>query len=230
MTPSTAAAKRRFDRFATVSATLACVFAIAYAVPQVLTVTVWFPADWVEVAVIMGPSLGIAVFFVPTVVAIHRRASEDKKHLTLTALAFATMYATLAGFVYMTQLSLVVPELYAGRAVDPELFRVADKTLMTMADAIAYAFMSVSAGLAAFAFGGDRLGRWTKGALLAHGVLAPFVALAASIPAMLLIGVLWLVTGPLSLGLVAASFAKELRADGAALRAAAPASGGKPSA
>ena len=223
-------AKRRFDRFAMVSATLACLFALGYAVPQVLVVTVWDPPEWLEVASIMGPSLALALLFVPTMAAIHLRAPEDRRHLTLAAFGFAVMYAALAGFVYMTQMSLVVPELYAGRPVDVDLYRVADKTLMTMADAIAYGFMSVSAGLAAFSFSGDRLRRWTRGALLAHGAIAPFVVLAASIPSALAIGILWLVTGPLSLGLVAAVFARELRADRVAARAGIGVEGGKPSA
>lgn len=202
-------AARKLARFGAVSAGLACVFALGYAIPQVLVVTVWAPPEWLEVAAIMGPSLGIAVFFVPAIAAVHLRARDDVKHWTLAAFGFAIMYATLAGFVYMTQLSMVVPELYAGRPVDEAVFRVADKTLLTMADAIAYAFMSVSAGLAAFSFGGDRLSRWTKASLLAHGAIAPFVALAASIPAALVVGMLWLVTGPLCLGLVAAVLARE---------------------
>lgn len=222
--------KRKADRFAFASAALACVFALGYAIPQVLVVTVWSPPEWLEVALIMGPSLGIALFFVPTMAAIHARAAEDKKHLTLAAFGFAVMYAALAGFVYMTQLSLVVPELYAGRPVDVDLYRVADKTLMTMADAIAYGFMSVGAGLAAFSFGGDKLQRWTKGALLAHGLIAPGVVLAASVPSALAVGMLWLVTGPMSLGLVAAVFARELRRDAALLRPSRSTPGGKPSA
>lgn len=225
-----ATAKRRFDRFALLSAAAACVFALGYAIPQVLVVTLWSPPEWLEVAAIMGPSLGIALFFVPTMAAVHARAPQDKKHLTLTAFGFAVMYAALAGFVYMTQMSLVVPELYAGRPVDTDLYRVADKTLMTMADAIAYGFMSVSAGFAAWSFSGDRLARWTKGALLAHAAIAPGVVLAASIPGALAVGILWLVTGPLSLGLVAAVFARELRRDRAALSTSSAPSGGKPSA
>lgn len=224
------ASKRGFDRFAYASAAFACIFALAYAIPQVLVVTVWSPPEWLEVAAIMGPSLGIALFFVPTMAAIHTRATPDKKHLTLAAFGFAVMYAALAGFVYMTQMSLVVPELYAGRPVDVDLYRVADKTLMTMADAIAYGYMSVSAGLAAFSFGGDKLQRWTRGALLAHGLIAPGVVLAASIPTALAVGILWLVTGPLSLGLVAAVFARELRQEEALMRVSRSASGGKPSA
>jgi hypothetical protein len=230
MTFASLPAKRRFDRFALVSAALACLFALGYAIPQVLVVTVWSPPEWLEVAVIMAPSLGIALFFVPTMAAVHVRAAEDRKHLTLAAFGFALMYAALAGFVYMTQLSLVVPELYAGRPVDADLYRVADKTLMTMADAIAYGFMSVSAGLAAWSFTGDRLDRWTKGALLAHGLIAPGVVLAASIPAALLVGMLWLVTGPLSLGLVAAVFARDLRREPAGPALARTSPGGKPSA
>lgn len=210
--------RNAFNRYAAVCAALACAFALGYAIPQVLVVTIWHPPEWLEVAAIMGPSLGIALFFVPTVAAIHMRAPDDKKHLTLTALAFAIMYATLAGFVYMTQLSLVVPELYAGRGVDTDLYRVADKTLMTMADAIAYGFMSISAGLAGFAFSGPRLERWTRRALFAHGAIAPFVVLAASIPLALAGGILWLVTGPLSLGLVAVVFAREHAVGGDARR------------
>lgn len=229
MDPSASSSKRTFDRFALVSATLACLFALGYAIPQVLVVTVWSPPEWLEVASIMGPSLGLALLFVPTMAAVHLRAPAEKKHLTLAAYGFALMYATLAGFVYMTQMSLVVPELYAGRPVDVDLYRVADRTLMTMADAIAYGFMSVSAGLAAFSFAGDRLQRWTKGALLAHGLIAPGVVLAASIPSALAIGILWLVTGPLSLGLVAAVFARELRVGAAAPRASRSALRGRPS-
>lgn len=222
--------KRNFARFGFASAALACLFALGYAIPQVLVVTLWSPPEWLEVAAIMGPSFGIALFFVPTMAAIHVRAASDKKHWTLAAFGFAVMYATLAGFVYMTQVSLVVPELYAGRPVDVDLYRVADKTLMTMADAVAYGFMSVSAGLAAFAFSGDRLNRWTRAALLAHGAIAPFVVLAASIPVALLGGMLWLVTGPLSLALLAAIFARDMRADDRSLLRAEPAQGGKPAA
>lgn len=221
--------RRDVDRFAFISASLACLFTLAYAVPQVLVVTVWDPPEWLEVAAIMGPSLGIALFFVPTMAAVHVRAANDKKHWTLAAFGFAVMYAALAGFVYMTQMSLVVPELYAGRPVDVELYRVADKTLMTMADAIAYGFMSVSAGLAAFSFAGDRLQRWTKTALLAHALIAPGVVLAASIPGALVVGALWLVTGPVSLGLVAAVFARDLRRDARFATTSRPAPGGRPS-
>lgn len=230
MDPLPRSAGRSFDRFAFVSATLASLFALGYAIPQVLVVTVWSPPEWLEVAIIMGPSLGIAILFVPTMAAVHLRAPAAKQHWTLAAFGFALMYAALAGFVYMTQLSLVAPELYAGRSVDTVLFRVADKTLMTMADAIAYGFMSVSAGLAAFSFSGDKLQRWTRRALLAHGAIAPGVVLAASIPSALAIGSLWLVTGPLSLGLVAAVFAREMRRDAAALRTSRSTTGGKPSA
>ena len=233
MLPATTAppfARRRLDAFGAVAASLACLSALVYSVVQVLVVTVWGPPEWVEVAAIMAPSLALAVFFVPTLGAIHARAADDRKHLLLVSVAFGAMYAALVGFVYLTQLAVVAPGLRAGEAVDADLFRVAEGTLLTMADAIGYAFMSVAAGFAAFAFGGDRLGRWTRGALLAHGALAPFVALAAGLPSMVLLGMAWLVTGPLSLGLVAATFARDHRRDRAAQRADRALRRGKPSA
>jgi len=112
--------------------------------------------------------------------------------------AFAITYTVLVSAVYFVELTVVIPRLIQGRGDEVALLLFNPGSFMQAVDGLGYGFMSLSALFAAQVFDGAGLLRRTRWALRAHGLLAPVILLSVIYPAFIAIGVLWIITFPIS--------------------------------
>jgi hypothetical protein len=166
------------------------------------------PSTASGLAFILTPSLLLGPAFVAMIAALHVAAPPARRAFTLSALAFATIYATLNCVIYFGQLTFVAPRLAAGRIDDIRLLLfIPYKSFLFAVDLLGYSFMSLSTLFAAFGLPPQKQTRAARIALIANGLLLPALALQMYFPALIWIGALWAVTFPASAILLARLFA-----------------------
>lgn len=157
------------------------------------------------IAVLLTPSLLLAPAFVVMMAALHDMAPPGGKAASLSALAFAIIYATLVSLVYFVQLTLVGPRMAAGDMAGIEVLRfVPYRSFLFAVDLLGYSFMSLATLAGAFATPDLRHGRLAAGLMLANGLLVPFLALQMFFPVLIWGGALWAITFPAACIAVAA--------------------------
>lgn len=165
-------------------------------------------------ALLLTPSLLLGPAFVMLTAALHVLAPAPGKALSLAALAFAIIYATLTGLVYFVQLTLVAPRLAGGdvAGLEPFLF-IPYRSFLFAVDLLGYSMMSLSTLLGAFALpegmGGARLARR---AMIANGLILPCLALQMFWPVLIWPAALWAISFPAAMILLA----RMVREDGPA--------------
>jgi hypothetical protein len=201
-----------FNRFGFWAATSAAIASLAYAVPQLLQVAGVLADPWDRIF-IFAPSLVLAPAFVLAVVAAHQGAAPNRQIFSLGALALAILYAADVSLVYVVQLGAVIPQERAGQGAAVAFAACCNPGMpATAVDLLGYTYMSFSTLLLAPAFPGPGLRRWLRAALIANGVLGPFLIAQLAWPALIYVGALWLVTFPSSMILLAGEFAGRVRA------------------
>lgn len=194
-------------RFGFWSAAISAAASIAYSVFQLLQVAGVITYPWDEV-LLFTPSFFIAAAFVPAMIALHHSVSESRRFWTHAGVVFAGMYATLAMFVYAVELAVAIPLTMRGMGDAVAFLSFSKNPFMSGVDALAYAFMSVSTFFASGALAG--IGSpWLKRSFIAHGLLTPFVILPLFYPPFIVIGALWMITGPTALVLLSRAFSAE---------------------
>ncbi|MGZ4918313.1 MAG: hypothetical protein ACXV5E_07910 [Halobacteriota archaeon] len=192
-------------RFGFWSAVLSLIFGLAYIIALFATLLGFLTPPW-DVAYQVAPSLPLASAFVVLMISVHYYAASDRKIASHVAVAFATVYAVLASMVYFILLAVVIPNILAGQSDRVSLLLFDAGSFLVAVDGLAYGFMSLAALFAAVVFVGTGLVKWTRWALIAHGLLLPIIVGAVVVPALLPIGVLWVITFPLSTALLAVLF------------------------
>lgn len=151
------------------------------------------------IALLLIPSLLLGPAFVVTMIALNAFAPPPRKAVAQCAVAFAICYATLTGLVYFVQLTFVAPEVAKGNAQDIALLLfIPYKSFLFAIDLWGYSLMSIATLFAAFALPDVPKARWAKAALLANGLLFPFLALQMFVPQFIWPASLWAVTFPAS--------------------------------
>jgi hypothetical protein len=146
---------------------------------------------------LLTPSLLLGSAFVLLMAGLHALAPPERRALALAALAFAVVYATLTGLVYYVQLMLVAPRMAAGDMADIALLRfVPYRSFLFAVDLLGYSFMSFATLLAAFALPAHPAARAARVALLANGLLLPFLAFQMIAPGLIWIAALWSLSFP----------------------------------
>lgn len=158
-------------------------------------------------ALLLTPSLLLGSAFLVLMAALHRVAPPPRSVFSQTALAFATAYATLTGLVYFVQLTLVAPRLSAGDTADIAVFLFTPyRSFLFAVDLLGYSFMSIATLFGAFALPATAAARGAKIAMLANGLLVPFLAFQMYWPDLIYAASLWAVTFPVAMILLAALF------------------------
>lgn len=205
------------------SAIFSTVFGIAYILPQLL--------EWggllgsaggpessstpFGTVLLLAPSFFLAFVFVVLMVSVHHIATPEKAIWSHIAVVFASIYATLVGLVYFTQLTLVVPRLIRNEVDGIEfLLFVPFNSFLYAVDILGYSLMCLSMLFAAPIFKANGLERFVRWSLIANGVLIPFVALQMYLHALIFIAALWAITFPLATGLLALLFERMQSVDG----------------
>ena len=197
-----------------VSAVAATAFSLAYVVAQL--------AEWAGMLgsaggpesqstasgliLLLTPSLFLGSSFLLLACSVHAACAPERRVWSQGAVAFATVYATLISLVYFVQLTLVGPRIARGRVDGIEMFLfVPFDSFLYAVDILGYSFMSAATLMAAPVFSGDRERR-LRYALLANGLVLPFIALQMYVHALIWVAAVWAITFPLSTALLARWF------------------------
>jgi len=211
------------------SAILATVFSITYDVAQI--------GEWLGllgssggpessstplgIYVLLTPSLLLGSSFLALLAAVHQISPPERKVWSLTAFAFAIIYAALISINYYVQLAWVAPRLASGRiqGMEPFLFVPFDSFLYAV-DILGYGFMSLATLFAAKVFTGagqERIVRWF---LVANGFILPFLLFQMYVHSLIWIAAIWAITFPGSTWALAILFKRMPVIDPAQVRAA----------
>lgn len=195
------------------SATIAFVAIVAFNVAQLLQLLgiVTFPADQI---LIFGFSLCIVIPFVLAMLALHYTAPADKKFWSHATLLFTVMYAVFVTANYVVQLATVIPMTLNGSAEEISILNQTPHSLFWDFDAIGYICMGLATLFAVPVFNKQGFQKLVKYSFLAHALVTPLIAVVYFYPGfsekLLLIGIPWAITAPLSMLLLAIMFKKEL--------------------
>lgn len=153
---------------------------------------------------LLTPSLLLGSAFLVLMAALHQTAPPERRALSQAALAFATVYATLISMVYFTQLTLVAPRMVAHdvAGIEPFLF-LPYRTFLFAVDLLGYSMMSLATLVGAFALPVGRFARAARMAMVANGLILPFLAFQMYWPCLIWGGALWGLTFPAAMIFIA---------------------------
>lgn len=175
---------------------------ISYDVVQILQLagTLRFPFDEI---LIYGTSLCIVIPFVLEMLAFHYLTDKDRQFWTHASLIFVVLYAVFVTPNYVVQLATVIPSKLSG---DYDSIKVLDQqphSLFWNFDAIGYIAMGLATLVALPALSRVGFERWVRAAFLAHAFITPMIATVYFYPIysnkLLLLGLPWAITAPLSM-------------------------------
>lgn len=156
---------------------------------------------------LLTPSLLLGPAFVVTMAALHMAAPPSCRVFTLAGLAFAAIYATLTGLVYIVQLEFVAPRIASGNTSDIGLLLfVPYQSFLFAVDLYGYSLMSAATLIAAFGLPHVPAARPARLAMIGNGALLPFLLFQMFVPQLIWIAALWAITFPLAMVLLVAIF------------------------
>ena len=118
------------------------------------------------------PSLLLGPAVIVLMLSIHYHASQEQKILSLSASAFAVVYAALTGLNYFVQLTVVRQSLVAGQMDGLAPFIMANpQSVMLAIDTLGYFFLFLACLFAAPVFAGGRLETAIRWLFLGSGAL-----------------------------------------------------------
>ncbi len=191
------------------SALIAFVAIMAFNIAQLLQLlgVFTFPFDQVS---IFGSSLCIVVPFLLAMLALHYIAPFAKKFWSHAALLFALMYVIFVTANYVVQLATVIPMTLKGAADEVRILNQSPHSLFWDFDAIGYICMGLATLFAVPVFNKEGFQKWVKYSFLVHALVTPLIGFVYFYPKfsdkLLLIGIPWAITAPLSMAMLALLF------------------------
>lgn len=195
------------------SAFIAFVATVAFTVAQMLQLlgVLTFPYDQI---LIFGFSLCIVIPFLLAMLALHYVASADKKFWSHAALLFTVMYVIFVTANYVVQLATVIPMTLNGSADKIRILNQTPHSLFWDFDAIGYICMGLATLFAVPVFRKQGFEKWVRYCFLIHALVTPLIAIVYFYPnfsdRLLLVGIPWAITAPLSMLLLALMFKKNI--------------------
>lgn len=194
------------------SGLFAFVSTIAFCIVQLLQVLNVLSYPWDEI-LIYGFSLCIVIPFIIEMLALHYTTPAENKFWSHAALIFTVMYAIFVIANYVVQLATVIPMTLKGASDEIRILTQTPHSLFWDFDAIGYILMGLATLFAVPIFKKQGLQKWVRYFFLVHGlVTTPLIAFVYFYPNfsnhILLIGIPWGVTAPMSMLLLAMTFRK----------------------
>ena len=187
---------------------------VAFGIVQGIQLLRFFSYPLDEI-LIYGTSLCIVVPFMFEMLALHHVAPANKRFWSHAALLFTMIYVVFVTANYVVQLATVIPMTLNDATSKIDILRQAPHSLFWDFDAIGYIAMGLATLSAVPVFDEDGFGEWVKYCFLVHGlVVTPLIAYVYFYPVfsekLLLLGIPWAITAPLSMLLLAIWFRKEM--------------------
>lgn len=194
------------------SGLIAFLSTVAFVIVQMLQLfgVLSYPLDEI---LIYGFSLCIVIPFMIEMLALHHIAPNDKKFLSHAALIFTVMYVVFVTANYVVQLATVIPMTLRGTPDEIEILKQTPHSLFWDFDAIGYIFMGFATLFAVPIFEKQGFQRWVRYSFLVHSLVTPLIVFVYFYPnfseKLLLIGIPWGITAPVSMLLLAIMFKKD---------------------
>lgn len=202
---------RTLYRIGYLSGLAAFAAATTFVVVQLLQLLRILPYPWDEI-LIYASSQCIAIPFLLEMLALYHVAPAEKKFWSHAALLLAVLYVPFVTANYVVQLATVIPMTLAGTADDIQLLRQTPHSLFWDFDAIGYIFMGLATLCAVPVFKKEGFQRWVRYAFIANTLATPLITYVYFYPTfserLLLIGLPWGFTAPMSMGVLALLFYK----------------------
>jgi hypothetical protein len=164
---------------------------------------------------IYGFSLCIVVPFLLEMLALHYVTPFEKKFWSHAALIFTIMYSVFVTANYVVQLATVIPMTHKGLSDQIRLLVQTPHSLFWDFDAIGYICMGLATLLAIPVFEKKGFQKWVRMSFLANALVTPLIAFVYFYPEfserLLLLGIPWTITAPMSMLLLAIMFIKNIR-------------------
>lgn len=194
------------------SGLIAFISTVAFFIVQMLQVIGVLSYPWDEI-LIYGFSLCIVIPFMLEMLALHHVAPAEKKFWSHAALIFTIIYVVFVTANYVVQLATVIPMTLKGAADEIRVLIQTPHSLFWDFDAIGYIFMGLATLFAVPVFQKQGFQRWVRYSFLIHALVTPLIAFVYFYPnfsdKLLLIGIPWGITAPVSMLLLALMFRKE---------------------
>ncbi len=199
------------------SAIAAAVLTVAFAILSIA----FTPEEWSDIASYANSFASIqmasfipVLFLAPTMVllmvCIHYRATEDKRVLSLTAVAFTTIYATLICTNYYLQLFVVRLNILNRDLESLSILAMPNlRSVFFAFEAIGYAFLSLATLVITPIFTEGTLENWIRWLLIITGALGLFGVVVAPFdqPMLIFAGLgLWSLLFPIAMVLIGLFF------------------------
>jgi hypothetical protein len=187
---------------------------MAYIIVQLLQVVgiFHFPIDEI---LIYGTSLCIVIPFVLEILAFHYATPVEKKFWSHGALIFAIIYAVFVTANYAVQLGTVIPMKIRGMSQEISILEQTPHSLFWDFDAVGYIFMGLATLIAIPVFDKHGFQKWVRISFLANALVTPLIIIVYFYPVysekLLMLGLPWGITAPLSMLLLAILFKKKLQ-------------------
>jgi hypothetical protein len=198
------------------SGLIAFISTVAFFIVQVLQLLGVLVYPWDQI-LIFGFSLCIVIPFMIEMLALHYVAPSDKKFWSHAALIFTVMYVIFVTANYVVQLATVIPMTLKGAADQIQILTQTPHSLFWDFDAIGYICMGLATLFAVPVFEKQGFQKWVRYCFLVHALVTPLIAFVYFYPnfsdKLLLLGVPWAITAPVSMLLLALMFRKELAND-----------------
>ena len=194
------------------SGLIAFVSTVAFGIVQMLQVLGVLSYPWDEI-LIYGFSLCIVIPFLLEMLALHYVAPAEKKFWSHAALIFTVMYVVFVTANYVVQLATVIPMTLKGASDEIRILIQTPHSLFWDFDAIGYIFMGLATLFAVPVFQKQGFQKWVRCFFLIHALVTPLIAFVYFYPnfsdKLLLIGIPWAITAPISMLLLALMFKKD---------------------
>lgn len=193
------------------SGMLAFTATVAFFIAQVFQLLGMLSYPYDEI-LIYGFSLCIVIPFLFEMLALHHITTGDKKIWSHAMVSFTIIYAVFAIANYVVQLATVIPMTLKGASEEIRILIQSPHSMFWDYDAIAYIFMGFASFCAVPLFEKIGFQKWVRVFFLANGLVTPLIAFVYFYPdfseQLLLIGLPWVVTAPVSMLLLALLFRK----------------------
>lgn len=177
------------------AAIIATFFGLGYIAALVATLAGAVSGPWATFYQ-LAPSIVLAVSYMVLLACVFDAAPPERKVWAIIGLGFAIMYSVMNSIVYFAELTVVIPSVLRNEAESVALLLFEPGKFLFAVNGLAYGFMSMAALFAAPVFaraGKEAMVRW---AMLAHGVIGPFIVGAVLWQPLTYIGALWILTFP----------------------------------
>jgi hypothetical protein len=196
------------------SGLIAFIATASFTIAQLLQLLGVLSYPWDEI-LIYGFSLCIVVPFVLEMLALHYITPPEKKFWSHAALIFTVIYAIFVTANYVVQLATVIPMTLKGDADEIRLLIQMPHSLFWDFDAIGYIFMGLATLFAVPVFEKRGIQKWVRVCFLIHALVTPLIAFVYFYPGfserLLLLGLPWGITAPLSMLVLALMFRNSLK-------------------